>query len=267
MELEINENANPCNNLKNEKENVEGKNDGLLFDTRKEENGNSPYHDISPERHFVKDHFTPLSKQLGPFARPLLNGEMGNYNASGDFAPLWKEEIVTSSIKKNKNAFAGHIALEAVAKASKFISKNERIQKEYSGVGLNNEKSFDEGDNKHMDSQGVHFIDKVENVTEIQPKKKFLLGAKPVLPGIDKELLEKLKSRKVTNDDNDSLQKGKKVFNPAVESLKKKDEKGIKIAHNECIFSHFSRTLLILSFNHVSSNICKTVIYGTLTPL
>ncbi|SBT32903.1 conserved Plasmodium protein, unknown function [Plasmodium ovale wallikeri] len=158
MELEINENANPCNNLKNEKENVEGKNDGLLFDTRKEENGNSPYHDISPER---------------------------------------KEEIVTGSVKKNKNAFAGHIALEAVAKASRFISKNERIQKEYSGVGLNNEKSFDEGDNKHMDSQGVHFIDGVENVTELQPKKKFLLGAKPILPGIDKELLEKLKSRKV----------------------------------------------------------------------
>ncbi|SBS83326.1 conserved Plasmodium protein, unknown function [Plasmodium malariae] len=69
---------------------------------------------------------------------------------------------------------------------------------EYSGVGLRSkDKSSDEGESYDMNRQGVHVNDDEENVTEKQPKKKFLLGAQCIMPGYDKELLEKLKNRRV----------------------------------------------------------------------
>ncbi|ETW56115.1 hypothetical protein PFUGPA_01898 [Plasmodium falciparum Palo Alto/Uganda] len=36
-----------------------------------------------------------------------------------------------------------------------------------------------------------------ENSTQNEPKKKFLIGAKPILPTCNEELLEKLKQRRV----------------------------------------------------------------------
>ncbi|SCM03046.1 conserved Plasmodium protein, unknown function [Plasmodium chabaudi adami] len=106
-----------------------------------------------------------------------------------------KEHIIMK-LKKYSSGFSGDIAMEAVKKASKIIAEKERIQKVYSGMGLNNPNQAAE-QNNHLDydaTDNVEYNTPSFNTTPSQ--KKFLLGAKAVLPGNNQELLEKLKSRK-----------------------------------------------------------------------
>ncbi|KJP86656.1 hypothetical protein AK88_03663 [Plasmodium fragile] len=94
--------------------------------------------------------------------------------------------------KKSVNGFAANIAMEALAKASTFISKNERVQKEYSGVGLNNE----EDNEKSQEGLDVNGHTSRPSGAQIGPNRNFLHGAHSIMPGTDKELQEKLKSRR-----------------------------------------------------------------------
>ncbi|CAA9987180.1 conserved Plasmodium protein, unknown function [Plasmodium knowlesi strain H] len=105
-----------------------------------------------------------------------------------------KKTDLTETNKMNMlgNGFAAHIAMEALAKASRFISKNERIQKEYSGMGLKNEED-NEDSADHLDAKGHNAH---AGGAKIGPNKNLLPGAHPVMPGMDKELQEKLKNRR-----------------------------------------------------------------------
>ncbi|EUD66199.1 hypothetical protein C922_03394 [Plasmodium inui San Antonio 1] len=107
-----------------------------------------------------------------------------------------KKTDLTDVNRKNQsvNGFAANIAMEALAKASAFISKNERIHKEYSGVGLNdpedNQNSWERPDvNGNTVSPGG---------VKIGPSRNVLQGAHFIMPGTDKELQEKLKNRRST---------------------------------------------------------------------
>ncbi|CAD2087059.1 conserved Plasmodium protein, unknown function [Plasmodium vinckei brucechwatti] len=107
-----------------------------------------------------------------------------------------KDHIIMK-LKKYNSGFSGNIAMEAVRKASKIIADKERIQKVYSGIGLKNPKQASE-QNNHMSYDATVNIDNdTPSLNTIPSQKKFLLGAKAVLPGNNQELLEKLKSRKI----------------------------------------------------------------------
>ncbi|GAW79986.1 conserved Plasmodium protein, unknown function [Plasmodium gonderi] len=100
-----------------------------------------------------------------------------------------------SKMYKLENTVAQCIAREALEKASKIISKNERVQKEYNGIGLNN---GDEGcdSRERLDTywKGER-MNCAQSETDTQPKWNCLHGAQPIMLGNNKELLEKLKSR------------------------------------------------------------------------
>ncbi|ANQ07141.1 Uncharacterized protein PCOAH_00014180 [Plasmodium coatneyi] len=119
-----------------------------------------------------KDHNESCAEQAGDSPKKTDLNEMNKMN-------------------KPMNGFAANIAMEALAKASKFISKNERVQKEYSGVGLNDEEDKDSREHLDVNGHNAH-----AGGAKVGPNKNFLHGAHPILPGIDKELQEKLKNRR-----------------------------------------------------------------------
>ncbi|SOV23009.1 conserved Plasmodium protein, unknown function [Plasmodium sp. DRC-Itaito] len=115
------------------------------------------------------------------------------------------EESSYMSELKKKSLLAEHIAKEAKKKASVIIMKNERLQKVYKGRGVNDNINSFENTEKNVEGneiktpiiQGETDNNDQENSTQNEPKKKFLIGAKPILPTCNDELLEKLKQRRV----------------------------------------------------------------------
>ncbi|CAG9481636.1 unnamed protein product [Plasmodium vivax] len=109
---------------------------------------------------------------------------------AGD-SPKRSDLTEIKKMSKPVNGFAASIAMEALAKASTFISKNERVHKEYSGVGLNNaEDNRDSRERLDLNGHAAH-----TGGAKIGPNKNFLHGAHSIMPGTDKELQEKLKNR------------------------------------------------------------------------
>ncbi|KMZ87641.1 hypothetical protein PVBG_03742 [Plasmodium vivax Brazil I] len=102
---------------------------------------------------------------------------------AGD-SPKRSDLTEIKKMSKPVNGFAASIAMEALAKASTFISKNERVHKEYSGVGLNNaEDNRDSRERLDVNGHAAHTV-------------MFSLhGAHSIMAGTDKELQEKLKNR------------------------------------------------------------------------
>ncbi|CXI10152.1 conserved Plasmodium protein, unknown function [Plasmodium berghei] len=139
-------------------------------------------------------------------SNPDLNlNEQSKNDENKENIPTGKKHIILK-IKKYNSGFSGNLVMEAMKKASKFIADNERIQKEYSGVGLNNNEPASEKNNNEPASEKNNNLNYKTTVNEdkhtlslntIPLQKKFLLGAKAVLPGDNQELLEKLKNRKV----------------------------------------------------------------------
>ncbi|CRG97299.1 conserved Plasmodium protein, unknown function [Plasmodium gallinaceum] len=113
-----------------------------------------------------------------------------------------KEMPSIANLKENANIFAEHIAKQAKMKASEFISKNDRVQQEFSGIGMNTNQQ-NSMENNYINIKDEYVIindsedENQENLNEKQRKKKILIGAKPVMPTGDKELLEKLKQRRI----------------------------------------------------------------------
>ncbi|CRG99147.1 conserved Plasmodium protein, unknown function [Plasmodium relictum] len=114
-----------------------------------------------------------------------------------------KEMSPLTNIKESANLFAEHIAKEAKIKATEIISKNDRVQQEYSGIGLNTNQQNSYENCIHINKDYDYLNNSEDNneneeiLTENHPKKKILIGAKAVIPTGDKELLEKLKQRKI----------------------------------------------------------------------
>lgn len=110
---------------------------------------------------------------------------------------FFRKKHIILKLKKYNSGFSGNLAMEAMKKASKIIADKERIYKEYSGVGLSNMEPVSE-QNNHLNYDTTDNVDEnPPSLNTIPLQKKFLLGAKAVLPGNNQELLEKLKARKI----------------------------------------------------------------------
>ncbi|ETB58913.1 hypothetical protein YYC_03668 [Plasmodium yoelii 17X] len=124
------------------------------------------------------------------------NEENKENDENDESTPTGKKHIILK-LKKYNSGFSGNLAMEAMKKASKIIADKERIYKEYSGVGLSNMEPVSE-QNNHLNYDTTDNVDEnPPSLNTIPLQKKFLLGAKAVLPGNNQELLEKLKARKI----------------------------------------------------------------------
>lgn len=111
----------------------------------------------------------------------------------------------TSLVKPQKTpaSLAECIAKEAKLKASKIISKNERVPEEFDGIGKNVEDQIEDCNALNENTESRHERNQneengSENAAPLTPeeiKKKIMWGAKPVMPMGDEELMKKLKEK------------------------------------------------------------------------
>ncbi|CZT98541.1 hypothetical protein PFHG_05002 [Plasmodium falciparum HB3] len=135
----------------------------------------------------------------------IAEGEECNLKNDDEHVSQQGEESSYMSEMKKKSLLAEHIAKEAKKKASVIIMKNERLQKVYKGRGVNDNENISENTEKMVEGNEIKTPiiqsemdnNDQENSTQNEPKKKFLIGAKPILPTCNEELLEKLKQRRV----------------------------------------------------------------------
>ncbi|SOV79874.1 conserved Plasmodium protein, unknown function [Plasmodium reichenowi] len=135
----------------------------------------------------------------------IAEGEECNLKNDDEHISQQGEESSYMSEMKKKSLLAEHIAKEAKKKASVIIIKNERLQKVYKGRGVNDNENTSENTEKMVEGNEIKIPiiqsemdnNDQENSTQNEPKKKFLIGAKPILPTCNEELLEKLKQRRV----------------------------------------------------------------------
>ncbi|SPJ10696.1 conserved Plasmodium protein, unknown function [Plasmodium sp. DRC-Itaito] len=135
----------------------------------------------------------------------IVEGEECNLKNDDEHISQQREESSYMSELKKKSLLAEHIAKEAKKKASVIIIKNERLQKVYKGRGVNDNENISENTEKAVQENEIKIPiiqsemdnNDQENSTQNEPKKKFLIGAKPILPTCNDELLEKLKQRRV----------------------------------------------------------------------
>lgn len=103
---------------------------------------------------------------------------------------------------KGLGNLAENIAKEATKIAERMITKNERVAREFSGVGVRvqEETNNTEEAEEEVNNANYVYVDECPNGSEGSPnhknKKKMLFGAKAIIPMNNTELMEKLKQRR-----------------------------------------------------------------------